>query len=75
MVEGGDQSARVEKLLAKLEALIRNGVPIDVPQVVNKHLKKYEKLTPDERERFVGTMIELFADASSTWSLRWRGQS
>ena len=58
MDEKVDQSARVEKLLAKLEALIRNGVPIDVPQAVNRHLAKYEKLTPDERERFVGTMIE-----------------
>ena len=58
MDERVDQSARVEKLLAKLEPLIRNGVPLDSPEVINKHLEKYEKLTPDEREHFVGTMIE-----------------
>ena len=58
MDEKRDQSARAEKLLAKLEPLIRNGVPLDSPEVINRHLEKYEKLTPDERERFVGTMIE-----------------
>ena len=58
MAESDDQSSRAEKLLAKLEPLIRNGVPLDSPEVINKHLEKYEKQTPEERERFVGTMIE-----------------
>ena len=58
MDEKRDESVRAQKLLAKLEPLIRNGVPLDSPEAVNRHLAKYEKLTPDERERFVGTMIE-----------------
>lgn len=43
MAESDDQSSRAEKLLAKLEPLIRNGVPLDSPEVINKHLEKYEK--------------------------------
>ena len=58
MNEKRDQRARAEKLLAKLEPLIRNGVPLDSPEAINRRLEGYEKLTLDEKERFVGTMIE-----------------
>ena len=58
MNERRDQRARAEKLLAKLEPLIRNGVPLDSPEAINRRLEGYEKLTLDEKERFVGTMIE-----------------
>ena len=58
MVEGRAQSSHAEKLLTKLEPLIRNGVPIDIPQAVNKHLEKYEKMAPDERERTLRRWIE-----------------
>ena len=58
MNEKRDQRARAEKLLAKLEPLIRNGVPLDSPEVINTRLEGYEKLTLDEKERFVGTMVE-----------------
>ena len=47
MDEKRDPSARAEKVLAKLEPLIRNGVPLDSPEVINRRLERYEKLTPD----------------------------
>ena len=50
MVERRAQSFDKDDLLAEMEALIRNGVRIDVPQAVNKHLEEYEEMTPDERE-------------------------
>ena len=58
MVERRAESSHAEKLLAKLEALIRNGVRMDVPQAVNKRLEEYDKLAPDERERSLRMWIE-----------------
>ena len=58
MVERRAQSSHAEKLLPELEALIRNGVRIDIPQAVNKHLEECEKMTLDEREFDLELWIE-----------------
>ncbi len=58
MVERRAQSFDKDDLLAEMEALIRNGVRIDVPQAVNKHLEEYEEMTPDEREFDLELWIE-----------------
>ena len=55
MVERRAQSPDVDKLLVKLEAAIRKGVPLDIPKAAISLFEKYEKLSPDERERFLGT--------------------
>ena len=52
------QSSDKDDFLAEMEALIRNGVRIDVPQAVNKHLEEYEKMAPDEREFDLELWIE-----------------
>ena len=59
MVERRAQSPDVDKLLVKLEASIRKGVPLDIPKAAISLFEKYEKLSPDERERFLGTRIEV----------------
>ena len=59
MVERRAQSPDVDKLLVKLEAAIRKGVPLDIPKAAISLFEKYEKLSPDERERFLGTRIEV----------------
>ena len=58
MDKGRTQSFDKDDLLAEMEALIRNGVRIDVPQAVNKHLEEYEEMTPDEREFDLELWIE-----------------
>ena len=59
MVERRAQSPDVDKLLVKLEAAIRKGVPLDIPKAAISLFEKFEKLSPDERERFLGTRIEV----------------
>ena len=59
MVERRAQSPDVDKLLVKLEAAIRKGVPLDIPKAAISLFEKYEKLSPDERERFLATRIEV----------------
>ena len=59
MVERRAQSPDVDKLPVKLEAAIRKGVPLDIPKAAISLFEKYEKLSPDERERFLGTRIEV----------------
>ena len=58
MDKGRTQSFDKDDLLAEMEALIRNGVRIDVLQAVNKHLEEYEEMTPDEREFDLELWIE-----------------
>ena len=45
MVERRAQSPDVDKLLVKLEAAIRKGVPLDIPKAAISLFEKYEKLS------------------------------
>ena len=58
MDERHAQNSRLEELLPEMEAFIRKGVPIDIPQAVNKHSKEYEKMTSHERDAALEFWIE-----------------
>ena len=58
MVDDRAQSSDVGIPLSTLEAMIRNRLPVDDPWNVHLQLEVYETSAPDDRERFLGIMIE-----------------